>query len=38
MQDLILKSLEYGVIVNTALNPRNSVGNEDVLFDEVLYE
>jgi Transposase and inactivated derivatives len=32
------KCSEYGVIANTALNPRNGSENEDVLFDELLYE
>ncbi|MEN9917665.1 MAG: hypothetical protein RL662_101 [Bacteroidota bacterium] len=32
------KCSEYGVIANTALNSRNANENEDILFDELLYE
>jgi transposase len=32
------KCSEYGIIANTALNPRNGSENEDVLFDDELYE
>lgn len=32
------KCSEYGVIANTALNPRNGCENANALFDEVLYE
>ena len=32
------KCSEYGVIANTALNPRNGSDNEYVLFDDELYE
>lgn len=32
------KCLAYGIIANTALNPRNGNNNEDILFDDMLYE
>lgn len=32
------KCSEYGIIANTALNPRNGTENEFVLFDDELYE
>lgn len=32
------KCMSYGVIANTAINPRNGNNNQDVLFDEQLYQ
>lgn len=32
------KCLEYGIIANTALNPRNGSGDQNIVFDEELYE
>jgi len=32
------KCSEYGIIPNTAINPRNGLNDETIIFDEVLYE
>ena len=32
------KCFEYGIIPNTAINPRNGTNDEIVIFDETLYE
>lgn len=32
------KCFEYGIIPNTAINPRNRTNDDDVIFDEMLYE
>lgn len=32
------KCFEYGIIPNTAINPRNGNNDETIIFDEVLYE
>lgn len=32
------KCFEYGIITNTAVNPRNGTNDEIIIFDEILYE
>lgn len=37
-KDFRYKCFEYGIIPNTAINPRNGTNDEIIIFDEKLYE